>query len=116
MRPSEPYTQLIGFKEYCMGITGATLNPVQRHILFAVVVTAGIALHGALELLEALPPSCRDAVIAPDAARDFLLPGFHQLARHQAVQHRLNAAVLDWSGLFDKEREEYIPVNPSILR
>jgi hypothetical protein len=61
------------------------------------------------ELLEALPPSCRDAVIAAGAARDFLLPGFHQLARPQAVQHRVNAPVLDLrSGLFDKQREEYL--------
>jgi hypothetical protein len=37
------HTQVLGFKEYCVGITAAPLSRVQRPCLFPLVVTAAIS-------------------------------------------------------------------------
>ena len=72
-------------------------------------LSSSTTLRAAREKPVRIHYDARDAVIAADASSDFLLPGFHQLARPQAVQHRMNAAVLELQiGLFDRQREEYL--------
>jgi hypothetical protein len=55
--------------------------------------------------LSILESGCHDAVVDAEASCDFLLLGFQQLTRPQAVQHRVDAAVLELRiGLFDRQQ------------
>ena len=72
-------------------------------------LSSSTTLRAAREKPVGIHYDARDAAIAADASRDFLLPGFRQLARPQAVQHRMNAADLELRiGILDRQREEYL--------